>query len=201
MKVDTQRADARTRQLRQQGQREATTEEAARRFRKQLQLRRKEEDALQVEIAGPFGLMVRLRDQLDDPQAIGMPLHVQAQTVSEQIMQPTPDLAPWVDPEVVQRQQQDSLRMEAIARAAMDAGVQAAMAQDCGEYQVELGSVLFTRTRLRVRAAKDLGIEVRCESDNAAEREWFAHHREALADRMAALTGRAVRLDIAGVGS
>jgi hypothetical protein len=200
MKVDTQRADARTRQLRQQGQRETTTEEAARRFQKQLQRRRKEEDASQVEIAGPFELMVRLRDRLDDPQAIGMPLPVPTQTVSEQIMQPTPDLAPWVDPEVVQRQQQDSLRMDAIARAAMDAGVQAAMAQDSGEYQVELGSVLFTRTRLRVRAVEDLGIEVRCESDDASEREWFAHHREALADRMAGLTGRAVRLDIAGIG-
>jgi hypothetical protein len=200
MKVDTQRADARTRQIRQQGQREATTEEAARRFQKQLQRRRKEEDASKVGIAGPFELMVRLRDWLDDPQAIGMPLHVPTQTVSEQIMQPTPDLAPWVDPEVVQRQQQDSLRMDSIARAAMDAGVQAAMAQDSGEYQVELGSVLFTRTRLRVRAAEDLGIEVRCESDDASEREWFAHHRETLADRMAGLTGRAVRLDIAGIG-
>lgn len=199
MKVDTQRADARTQQVRQKDPRDAPTEDAARRFQRQLQRRRKEEEASLVGMAGPFELLTRWRHRPDEPQTIGSPLMGQIQALSGRTVQPAPELAPLVDPEVMQMLQQDSLRMDTIARAAMEAGVKAAMAQDSGEYQVELGSALFARTRLRVRAAEDRGIEVRCESGNASEREWFTRHRETLAERMTGLTGRAVHLDIVDV--
>lgn len=202
MKVDAHRADARTLSLRQHGQREALAEEAARRFQKQLQRRRKEEEASLTGIFGPLEPMARLRDRPDEPPATRMSLVVQSQDVSDRVAVPNAlDSAPWVDPEIVQMRMQESVRMDTIARAVADAGVKVAMAQDSGEYQVELGSALFTRSRLRVRAGEDLGIEVRCESDSASEREWFFRHREALAGRMAGLTGRAVHLDIADIGS
>lgn len=200
MKVDHQRAEARARHARQQAQREASTEEAAHRFQRLLQRRRKEEEAWQPGVAGPFELMARMRDRPDEPPLAWTPPLVQTQALSDGATAPAPDPAPWVDPESVRVQQQDSLRMDTIARAALEAGVRVAMAQGSGEYQVELGSALFTRTRLRVRAADNLGIEVRCESDSASEREWFAHHREALVERMAGLTGRTVHLDIADSG-
>lgn len=200
MKVDAQRADARAQRLRQQGQREASAEEAARRFQKQLQRRRKEEDAALTAITGPFDLMVHLRERQEESPALNPSLLVQEQALSEPVAPPAPDLTPAVDPEIVQRHMQDSVRLDTIAHAAMEVGVKVGMAQDSGEYQVELGCALFTRTRLRVRAGDHLGIEVRCESGSASEREWFARHREALAERMASLTGRAVQLDIADLG-
>lgn len=197
MKVDVQRADACAQRLRQQGQREAATEDAARRFQKQLQRHRQEEEATPMAIASPFELMARQRERQEDLSMITASLLVQERACPEPAVPQTPDLVPVIDPAIVQMQMQDSLRMDTIARATQDAGVKAGMAQETGEYQVELGSALFTRTRLRVRAGEHLGIEVRCESESASEREWFARHREVLAGRMAVLTGRAVRLDIA----
>lgn len=200
MKVVAQRADASALRLRQQGQREATSEEAARRFQKQLQRRRKEEEAVPTGMAGPFELMVWLGERQEPPSAIASSVPMQDQHFPEPALAQLTEVATSTDLSNVQRHMEDSLRMDTIARASLEAGVKMGMAHGTGEYQVELGCALFKRTRLRVRAGGHLGIEVRCESENASEREWFARHRETLATRMAALTGRAVKLDIADLG-
>lgn len=200
MKVANQRTDARAQQLRQQGQRDAATEEAARRFQKLLQRRRKEEEASLIGVAGPFDLLARLQDRQEDPSQITSsgPL-AQDQASPDRGFPQEPELSTRSDPEVIQMHMQDSLRLDTMARAAMEAGMKAAMAQDGGEYQVELGSALFTRTRLRVRAGERTGFTVRCESDSASEREWFSRHRDALASRIGLLTGRAVQLDVGDI--
>lgn len=198
MKVDAQRANADAQRLREQDQRKAATEETARRFQKQWLRRRKEEEGELARIAGPFELLAQQqRERQEDPCAVnGIALSVALPNGPDGMSPPSLDLPPVVDMEVVRMDLQESARLDTIARTAMEGGLKAAMAQGRGEYQVELGSVLFTRTRLRVRAGDHLGLDVRCESDSASEREWFDRHRDALAGRIAGLTGRAVRLDI-----
>lgn len=197
MKVDAQRGNAGVQRLREQGQREAAAEEAARRFQKHWLRRRRQEDGTPAGIAGPFELMAQQRDRQEDPSAMPNPsLSVPGHPLSDGGASSEPDPVATADPGTVLLKLQEGVRLDTIARTAVEAGLKVAMAQNRGEYQVELGSVLFTRTRLRVRAGDQLGIEVRCESDSASEREWFDHHREALAGRIAGLTGRAVRLDI-----
>lgn len=203
MKLATlQRTDARAQQLRRQGQREAATEEAVRRFQKLLHRRRKEEEAPLVGAAGPFALLARLQDRQEDPSQItSAGLVARDQVSTDRVSPQVAELLPRVDPEAIQTLMQDSLRLDTMARAAMEAGTNAAMAQEGGEYQLELGSALFTRTRLRVRASERTGFTVRCESDSASEREWFSRHRDALASRIGLLTGRAVQLDIGDIGA
>lgn len=197
MKVDAQRGNVNAQRLREQSQRDAAAEEAARRFQKQWLRRRKQEEDAPVGVAGPFERMTPRCERQEDPATIHpafLPLPVRP--LPDGVAQSAPDLVPVGDPEIARLDLQDAVRLDAIARTAMDAGLKVAMAQNRGEYQVELGSALFTRTRLRVRGGDHLGIEIRCESDSASEREWFDRHREALAGRIAGLTGRAVRLDI-----
>jgi hypothetical protein len=201
MKVANLHTGARAEQLCQRGQREAASEEVARRFQKLLQRRRKEEDE-SMPGAGPLDLVARLEDWQEDPSQItSAGLLAQNQVPPDRVFPQAPELSARTDPEVIQLHMQDSLRLDTMARAAMEAGTKAAMAQGGGEYQVELGSAFFTRTRLRVRAGERTGFTVRCESDSASEREWFARHRDELASRIGILTGRSVQVDVVGIGT
>lgn len=197
MKVDAPRTEARTQRARELGQREVADDDKARRFKKQLQRRRDEEAQTQSAITGPFELMAVLRQSApeDALQAVTA-LAFQRDARPAETMERALPAESVMDADMVQARMQDSLRMDTLARAAVDAGLKASMAQGSSEYQVELGSTLFVRTRLRVRAGDNNRLEVRCESDSASEREWFGRNREALLGRMAGLTGRDVKLDI-----
>lgn len=197
MKVDTQRTEAGSSRAREQGHGNVADEDKARRFKKQLQRHHEEEVPMQTGIAGPFELMaaLRQRDQEEGLSALAS-LAVQGNALPTEAETLALTSEPVMTMDMVQARIQDSIRMDTIARAAMDAGLKTAMAQDSSEYQVELGSTLFVRTRLRVRAGDNNRLEVRCESDSASEREWFGRNREALVGRMAGLTGRDVQLDI-----
>lgn len=197
MKVESQRTEGRTQQTRELVQRDIADDDKARRFKKQLQRRHEEEALTQTTIPCPFELMAVLRqsgpeDALRPATALAFQAGAQpAETIDRAL--PGESL---MDVDIVQARMQDSLRMDTLARAAVDVRLRAGMAQGSSEYQVELGSTLFVRTRLRVRAGDNSRLEVRCESDSASEREWFGRNREALVGRIAGLTGRDVQLDI-----
>lgn len=203
MKIDSPRNDDRKMQETEKVQREGVEDEKARRFRKQLQ-RRQEVDAAPAAgiAAGPFELLATLRRQEREET----PVACIVQTSQREAWSPEPVVSslagdPAAGYEGLQARLQEAVRLETVARAAVSAGVQAGMAAANSEYQVELGSTLFSRTRLRVRADDRNSLDVRCESDSATEREWFERHSDDLSIRMADLTGRVVRLDIVGAGS
>ena len=197
MKVEAQRTEARTQRARDLDQRDVADDDKARRFKKQLQRRHDEEMLAQTAIGGVFELMDLLRQREPEPA-----LQAAAAMICQDNALPTDALTrtlpsePVVDADAVQARMQDSVRLDTLARAAVDAGLKASMTQGSSEYQVELGSTFFVRTRLRVRAGDNHRLEVRCESDSASEREWFGRNHEALVGRIAGLTGRNVQLDI-----
>lgn len=197
MKVESPRTEARAQRARELGQREVADDDKARRFKKQLQRRRDEEALTQAATKGPFELMAVLRQNApEDALQAATALAFQGDARPAETMDRELPPESVMDADMVQDRMQDSLRMDTLARAAVDAGVKASMAQGSSEYQVELGSALFVRTRLRVRAGDNNRLEVSCESDSASEREWFGRNREALLGRMSGLTGRDVTLDI-----
>ncbi|MDT7520740.1 hypothetical protein RAE19_19040 [Rhodoferax sp. TBRC 17660] len=197
MKVEAQRTEARTQRARELHQRDVADDDKARSFKKQLQRRHDEEMLAQTAIGGAFELMDLLRQREPEPA-----LQAAAPMICQDNALPTDALArtlpsePVVDADAVQARMQDSVRLDTLARAAVDAGLKASMTQGSSEYQVELGSTFFVRTRLRVRTGDNHRLEVRCESDSASEREWFGRNHEALVGRISGLTGRDVQLDI-----
>lgn len=197
MSMDVRRTDAMTRHGRQPERRGPADKQAARDFDRRLR-RDEEERASTAWPLSPFELfpVMRLRLREEESASAGGLALVPVQGAPLLGTDACSTALPIVDPDRVQAQMQQGLQMEAVARAAIDTGLKAAMAQASGEYQMELGSGLFARTRLRVRIVDHERLDVHCDSDSASEREWFDRNRGALAARMAELTGREVQLAV-----
>lgn len=205
MKVEAPRNGVRAAPANDRRRHDVADEEKGRRFKKQFQRREEEGAPPALGIAlGPFELLAAMRQHEEDEKRAGVAVQVAMVMTDALPAEPAPPALPAelvMDADDIRMRLQDSARLDNIARAAANVGLQAGMAQANSEYQVELGSTLFARTRLRVRAGERNGLDVKCESDSAGEREWFERHRDALTARMSDLTGRFVRLDVVGTPS